>query len=253
LRRAALALAGTLALVFATSVAAQVQSETNTSSGQASHETTITTATVSYVSGNDVVVQYPDGRLQHFKNVPESFRVNVNGQQLGVHDLKPGMVITRTVVKTTTPQMITTTQTVSGKVWNVNPPQSVILTMADGSNQQFKIPNGQKFNVDGKMVDAWGLKKGMMVSATKVVEVPQTSVSQQTTFAGTAPPPPPAADQPILVAVVTPAAPAPPPAAAPAPAEAPAKLPKTGSELPLIGLLGLVCLASSFGMRLLRK
>jgi LPXTG-motif cell wall-anchored protein len=251
-RRAALAIAGAFALVFATGAIAQVQTETSTTSSAPTHETTITSATVVYVSGNDVVVKMADGSLRHFNNVPDSFRVNVNGQQLGVHDLKPGMTISRTVVKTTTPQMITTTQTVTGKVWYVNPPQSVILTLADGKNQEFKIPNGQKFNVDGQMVNAWGLKKGMTVSATKVVEVPQTSVSQNTTFAGTAPPPPPP-DQPILVAVITPAPAAPAPAAAPAAPEAPASLPKTGSELPLVGLLGLMCLGSSFGLRLLRK
>jgi LPXTG-motif cell wall-anchored protein len=250
--RTALATAGALALVFATNAAAQVQSETNTSSGTATHETTITTAQVVYVSGNDVVVKMADGSLRHFNNVPDSFKVNVNGQQLGVHDLKPGMTITRTVVKTTTPQVITTTKSVTGKVWYVNPPQSVILTLADGSNQQFKIPNGQKFNVDGQMVDAWGLKKGMTVSATQVVEVPQTTVSQNTSFAGTAAPPPPPQNQPILVAVITPA-PRPAPAAAPAPAPAPASLPKTGSELPLIGLLGLMCLAGSCSLRLLRR
>jgi LPXTG-motif cell wall-anchored protein len=247
--RAALAIAGALALIFATSAMAQVQTETSASSGSPTHETTITTATVVYVSGNDVVVKMADGSLRHFNNVPSSFRVNVNGQQLGVHDLKPGMTITRTVVKTTTPEVITTTQSVTGKVWHVNPPLSVILTLADGSNQEFKIPNGQKFNVDGQMVDAWGLKKGMTVSATKVVEVPQTTVAQNTSFTGTAPPPP---DQPILVAVVTPAPrpAAPAPAAAPA---APASLPKTGSDLPLIGLLGLMCLGGSFSLRLLRR
>ena len=249
-RRAALAFAGVLTLAFAAGAVAQVQTETSTSSGAPTHETTITTATVVYVSGNDVVVKMEDGSLRHFNNVPDSFRVNVNGQQLGVHDLKPGMTITRTVVKTTTPQMITTTQSVTGKVWHVNPPLSVILTLNDGTNQEFKIPNGQKFVVNGKTVDAWGLKKGMTVNATKVVEVPQTTVSQNSAFTGTAPPPPPP-DQPILVAIITPVAR--PAAAAPAPAAEPASLPKTGSELPLIGLLGLLSLAGSYGLRLLRK
>ena len=249
--RATLAIAGALALVFATGAAAQVQSETSTASGGATHETTITTATVVYVSGNDVVVKMEDGSLRHFNNVPDSFRVNVSGQQLGVHDLKPGMTITRTVVKTTTPEVITTTHSVTGRVWHVNPPRSVILTLEDGSNQEFAIPQGQKFNIDGRMVDAWGLRKGMTVSATKVIEVPQTTVAQNTSYAGTAPPPP---DQPILVAVVTPAPRPAAPAATPAPAPAaPESLPKTGSNLPLIGLLGLMCLGGSFGLRLLRR
>jgi len=190
-----------------------------------------------------------DGTIRDFNNVPESARVTVDGKELGIHDLKPGMKLQRTITTTTTPKVVTTTQTVTGKVWHVNPPNSVILTMANGENQQFKIPNGQKFTVDGKQTDAWGLKKGMTVSATKVVEVPETVVTQQRALSGTMPPPPaaPAADQPILIVMAAPAA-AP---AAPA-QEAKAELPKTGSILPLVGLLGLLSLASSFGLKVLR-
>jgi hypothetical protein len=44
----------------------------------------------------------------------------------------------------------------------VTPPISVILTLENGENQAFKIPEGQKFTVNGQEVDAWGLKKGML-------------------------------------------------------------------------------------------
>ncbi|MGC2196515.1 MAG: LPXTG cell wall anchor domain-containing protein, partial [Terriglobales bacterium] len=115
-------------------------------------------------------------------------------------------------------------------------------------NQSFKIPKGQKFNVDGQTLDAFGLKKGMRISATKVVEVPETVITQEKKLTGKLPPPPPPppADVPILVAAAEPA---------PAPAEeaAPEKLPKTGSPLPLIGLLGLLFSGTSFGMRMLRR
>jgi LPXTG-motif cell wall-anchored protein len=250
----ALAVVGGFTLAFAFYAAGQVQTETSTTSGTATKQVTVQTGTVELVSGNDLIVKLPDGTLRHFPNVPDSFRANVDGKELGIHDLKPGMVLTRTVVRTTTPETIRTVQTVQGKVWHVNPPSSVILTMEDGSNQQFKIPKGQKFNVNGEMVDAWGLRKGMTVTATKVVEEPQTSVSQTASITGTAPPPTPPPDQPILVAVITPV-PAPAPAAesAPAPAATPAALPKTGSELPLIGLLGLLCLGLSFGVKLQRS
>ena len=146
------------------------------------------------------------------------------------------------------PKVITTTQTVTGKVWHVNPPLTVILTLEDGTNQSFKIPKGQKFMVNGQETDAFGLKKGMMVNATKVVEEPITVVEQQAKITGHMPPPPPApaADQPILIAVATPA-----PAPA-APEAAPAALPKTGSNLPLIGLLGLLLLAGSGLVRMFR-
>ena len=158
-----------------------------------------------FVSGNDLWVQDSAGQIRHFPNVPESARVTVNGQQLGVHDLKPGMLIQRTTITTTVPKVTTTVQTVTGTVFFVNPPTSVILTMADNTNQRFTIPKGQMFNVNGQMTDAFGLKKGMQISATKVVEVPETVVTQQRILAGKMPPPPPpAADQPILIAVLVP-------------------------------------------------
>jgi LPXTG-motif cell wall-anchored protein len=141
---------------------------------------------------------------------------------------------------------VTTVKTVTGKVWHVTPPNTVILTLEDGSNQQFKIPKDQKFNVNGQMTDAWGLKKGMTISATKVVEEPVEVYEHQQQVSGTMPPPPPAppVDVPILIAENTPP---------PAPAAAPAELPKTGSILPLIGLLGGLSLLSSFGLRVIRS
>ena len=239
----------TTCLAVSARMSAQVQTETSTSHGTATHDVKVERAEVVTVSGNNLVVRMEDGTIRDFNNVPESARVTVDGKELGIHDLKPGMKLQRTITTTTTPKVVTTTQTVTGKVWHVNPPNSVILTMANGENQQFKIPNGQKFSVDGKQTDAWGLKKGMTVSATKVVEVPETVVTQQRALSGTMPPPPaaPAADQPILIVMAAPAA-AP---AAPA-QEAKAELPKTGSILPLVGLLGLLSLASSFGLKVLR-
>jgi hypothetical protein len=89
----------------------------------------------------------------------------------------------------------------------------------------------------------------MTISATKVVEVPQTVIDQQRRVSGSMPAPPaPPADVPILVAEE---APAPQQMAAAEPA--PATLPKTASQLPLIGFLGMLSLASWFGMKVLRS
>jgi hypothetical protein len=136
-----------------------------------------------------------DGTVRDFPNIPESARATVDGKKLGIHELKPGMKLQRTTVTTTTPQVVTTIETVKGKVWHVTPPLSVILTLENGQNQEFKIPEGQKFTVDGQETDAWGLKKGMKVTATKIVESPETTVSQQTQVTGTMPP-----DAPVLIA-----------------------------------------------------
>ena len=65
----------------------------------------------------------------------------------------------------------------------------MILTLENGTNQSFKIPKDQKFNVNGEMVDAFGLKKGMVVTATKIVEVPVSVISQETSVSGTMPTP----------------------------------------------------------------
>jgi hypothetical protein len=240
---------GAACLAFALNMSAQVQTETSTTAQKGTVATQVDSGEVVTVSGNDLVVKMADGTIRHFDNVPESARVTVDGQQLGIHDLKPGMKLQRTITTTTTPKTITTVQSVTGTVWFVNPPNSVILTLEDGKNQQFKMPKNQKFNVDGEMVDAWGLKKGMKISATKVVEVPEIVVSQQRKVTGSSPPPPapPPADVPILVVeeeVVVPVEVA---------QAAPAELPKTASPLPLIGLLGILSLTSSLGLRSARK
>ena len=235
-------------LALASSMSAQVQTETNTTAGQASHETTVERGEVVTVSGNDLVVKMEDGTIRHFANVPESARATVDGQELGIHDLKPGMKLQRTITLTTTPKTITTVKSVTGKVWHVSPPNTVILTLEDGTNQQFKIPKGQKFMVDGQETDAWGLKKGMTISATKVVEEPINVIEEQRRVTGSMPPPPPAppADVPILIASAE-------PVPAPAAPATPAELPKTASLLPLIGLLGSLALLSSFGLRVIRS
>ena len=192
-----LLVASVLFVAFAASTSAQVQSTTTTTtSGVQTTEVKIESGEVVAVKGNNLFVKMADGTLRDYPNVPESAKVSVDGKQLGVHDLMPGMKLVRATVTTTTPQVVTTVQTVTGKVWQVNPPLVVILTLDDGTNQEFKIPEGQKFMVDGTETDAFGLKKGMVVSATKVVEVPETVVTKEKAVAGTMP-----SDVPVLIFV----------------------------------------------------
>lgn len=167
---------------------AQVETKKNTTEGASSVQVNVERGEVVSVDGNDLVVKMEDGTVRHFPNVPDRATVTVDGKQLGIHDLKPGMKLQRTITTTTTPMTVTTVQTVTGKIWNVVPPLSVTLTMENGENQTFKIPSGQKFNVDGQMVDAFALKKGMKITATKITEVPGTVVTQQKAVSGTMPP-----------------------------------------------------------------
>jgi hypothetical protein len=181
---------GTLGVVLAQSVGAQVQTTTSMQSGQSKEVVQVDRGTVIVVEGSDLIVRMEDGSMRHFDNIPQSAKVTVGGKQLGVHDLKPGMKLQRTITTTTTPQVVTTIETVKGKVWYIAAPSTVILTLENGTNQSFKIPKDQKFKVDGQMVDAFGVKKGMVITATKIVEVPTSVVSQDRSVTGTMPAPP---------------------------------------------------------------
>lgn len=186
--------AAVLCVAFAVSTSAQVQTQTTTTSGTSVQQVKIESGEVVAVVGNDLFVKMADGTIRDFPNVPESARATVDGQQLGIHQLKPGMKLARATVTTTTPQVVTTVETVTGKVWHVTPPSSVVLTLENGKNEEFRIPDGQKFMVDGRETDAWGLKEGMAVTATKIVETPVTNISKQTGVAGTMP-----SDLPVLI------------------------------------------------------
>ena len=238
---------GAAILAIAFTVQAQVQTTTKTvRSGAPTTQVKVERGEIVYVSGNSVVIKTDDGMLHHFNNVPESVTITVDGKQLNVHQVQPGMKVERQTITTSVPKTITTVKTVSGTVWHVTPPNNVILTMENGENQEFKIPSGQKFTIDGQVVDAFGLKKGMRVSAQKVVEEPEVVVAREIKRTGIMPPPPPPpqADVPILVVVLN---------AAPAPVEKAAEvLPKTGSNFPLLGFLGTLLIGMGLAVKSVR-
>ena len=176
-----------ICLVFAYSTSAQVQTQTTGTKGTPTIEVQIESGEVIAIRGNDLFVKMADGTLRDFPDVPATAKVTVDGKQLGINELKPGMKLQRTTVTTTTPQVVTTIETVTGKVLKVTPPLSVMLALENGESQMFKIPEGQKFTVNGQEIDAWGLREGMKISATKIVETPVTSVSEQTRVTGTMP------------------------------------------------------------------
>jgi len=249
-----------LGIAFLPASRAQVQSSQTVTHGEAAREVKIERGEIVYVRGNTVVLKMGDGNLKEFDDVPDNLSFQVDGKPVNIHNAKVGMKLEKQTITTTTPRIVTTVETVTGKVWRVAPPSHVILTLENGENQEFTIPKGQRFMVNGQETDAWGLKKGMKISAQRVTEVPETVVAQEVRRTGSAPPPPPPPKQdvPILVVIVHPVPlPIVQPAAAepPNPGEsAPKKLPKTASNLPLVGLLGaFLCVLSlmSMGVRII--
>jgi hypothetical protein len=223
-----------LCIVFSGPAASQVQTTEKVEHGPAVHDVTVESGKIVYLSGDDVVIKTEDGALRDF-DLPKGDTINVEGKQLNIHQLQVGMNVEKQTITTTTPRVITKVETVTGKVWHVSPPNSVILKLENGENQSFKIPQDTKFTINGQETNAWGLRKGMTITAQRVTEIPETVVMQQVKRTGTMPPAPAAPEQgvPILI-VMTPTA----PAATETAEAAPSKLPKTASELPLVGLVG---------------
>jgi len=235
---------------------AQDTTKTETKAGPAEKTVKVEKAEVVFVSGNDVVFKMENGEVRHI-TVPEGKTAMVYGKEITVKDLKPGMKLQKTVTTTTTPQTVTTIRTIKGKVWAVQPPNWVILTLPDNTNKKYKIPKNQKFDVGGAIKTAFDLKKGMDIAATVLVQTPITKATMAAQVSGTAPvvEVPAQVEPTMLIEVPEPpkAVAAAEPAPAPAPAAEPAKLPKTGSFMPLLGLMGLLSCGLSFGLGLIRR
>lgn len=240
------------------------QTTTEKIKGASASNTQTLTGTVAYVEGDTLVVKLASGEIRSF-TPPASRRFLIDGQELTVHDLKPGTKLKATVTTTETSVTDRTTTVGEGKVWYVAGP-NVILTLPNGENRQYKVKDDYKFIVNGQKASVYDLRKGMVVKAEKIVETPRVELATNVAVTGSAPPPPkpevaqvapkltPApAPQPAPKQVAK-AEPAPAPAAAPAPVSAPEpkKLPKTGSPVPLIGLAGLAFAGASMLVRRFR-
>jgi hypothetical protein len=234
---------------------AQDTTTTHTRPGVSEFQANVRNAQVVYVEGNDLVLKLENGKIEHLV-VPSSEKFVVNGQDATVRDLKPGAKLTQTIVTTTTPHYVKTIRILKGKVWHVNAPGSVIVTLPDGTNQLYKVPSHAKFFVHNKPMTVFDLRKGMTFEATIVTDSEHTVVEEtKANFAYTPPPTPQFVD----VLLIQPA-PMPREIASSVtaehvdpPAEMAATLPGTASATPLFGLLGLLGIASSASLGLVRR
>lgn len=243
-----------LVIAAAPRAAAQDTSTTTFRHGAPSIETTVRNAEVVYVEGNDLVLKLDSGRIEHVV-VPASDVFTIDGRNLSVRELKAKTKLTQTITTTSTPRYVNTIRTIKGKVFHVNAPSSVIVTLPDNTNQIFRVPSHAQFIVNGKPKSVFDLRKGMTFEATIITDEPQTIVAHSRTAVGTSPVPLPPPLVGVLLIQPSRAAlqPMPEPVASVTAEHANtwARLPQTASPLPWIGVAGLSLLtfALAFGLR----
>jgi hypothetical protein len=219
--------------------------------GVASAQTTTETKKfeVIAVQGNDLVVKLPEGTKE--LTVPEDFRFTVDGQQLSVHDLKPGMKGTATVTTRTTLHPVTVTEVKNGTVRQVSGP-TIIVQTAEGYKMFTEgdvDKRGVKIMRNGEPAQLSDFRAGDKLSATIITEMPPRVVTEKEVSATTARAESGAASAPAKAQTAAPSS----SSAAMAPAESGKHLPKTASPLPLVGLVGLTSLLVGMGLTLRRR
>src|SRR5262245_20814840 len=212
------------------------------------------------VDGKTLVVRGAEGTREI--TVPDDFKLTVNGKPMSVSELKPGMKGTATITTTTTTKPVVVTEVRNGTV--VQRTGSNILVRTDQGFRNFTQRDVDQRNAtiyrDGRPIDISGLRTGDRLTATIVTEKPpQVMTSTQVdailtpeekaVVAKAAPAKKPAAAAPANEPAATAAA----PTSGSAPAAPKKTLPKTGSSLPLIGLLGLMFCGIGFALTVRRR
>lgn len=190
------------------------------------------------------VIQVDGNNLTFMENgvvktavIPEGVTFGVDGKQVPITELKPGMKITATVTTKTVTVPATKVVTIrDGEVIETN--MNTIVVREGKKYTKYTLPHTFKFIIKGKEVDVLSVRKGMILNATITVETePQVMEEKQIKLEASTPAP----------------APAPAPEPAPAAAAEPAALPKTGSPLPAAGLLGLLFVFGGACLTLVRR
>ena len=147
------------------------------------------------VEGNRLV--YRDQRGTHEITVPNDFRMNVDGKQMAVKELKPGMKGTATVTNTTTITPVTVTDIKEAVVLSTTA-TSVVVRGPDNVRRRFTQSELDKRGIaifrDGKLIQVSQLNPGdnltaMIVSSQAPTIVTETDVDAKMAQAKAAPAP----------------------------------------------------------------
>ena len=141
---------------------------------------------VAYLQGDYLVAKMsPSGTYRLFVLKPGK-TATIDGVVVPLNKAPIGTMLTANVTVTETPVTDRTISTLKGKVW-VAGPTSVILTLENGENKQYDVPEGMRFDVDGKKLEAMELRPGMNLTATKIVESQRTEIATDNVVTGVGP------------------------------------------------------------------
>ena len=171
------------------------------------------------VDGNQLVVNLPEGTREI--TVPAGFLFNIDGKQMSVQELKPGMKGTATITTKTTVTPVTVTEVKNGQV--VIASGGAIYVRTGGDVKMFTQGDvdkrGVKIMRGGKPAAVSDFRAGDTLTATIITSKPPQVVTEKEVQATLARAPEPAA-APLPAPAAAPPAAAPPAAAGPAPATA---------------------------------
>jgi hypothetical protein len=213
------------------------------------------------VDGNTLVVKLPEGTRE--MAVADDFRFNVDGKMLSVQELRPGMSGTATITTRTTVTPVVVTEVKNGTVMQ-NLGTSILVRTEDGMkmfSQADIDKRGIKIWRNGKLAEISDFRANDQLTATIVTTKPPRVMTEREVNAtlaqsgggaaggvGAGAGAPAAAPRPGASTPPTGAA----SAASGTSGDAPRKLPKTASPLPVLALTGFVSLLAALALTVRR-
>jgi LPXTG-motif cell wall-anchored protein len=208
---------------------------------------------VTVLPDGTVVLKGPSGVRSY--QVPAGTMFTADGKSgLAITDLKPGMNVDgkQSGIDNWHGTDVMVHQELNAKVMAVA--GNSLLIRGSKGVEKYEWTDASDITIvkDGKVVDASSIHVNDRITGMIVQKAAPRKAAPVAVAQNSAPAPAPAPKRAAPAPAPT-AAPAPAEAPAPAPAPAPKKLPKTASEVPAAGLLGVLALAAGAGLTAIRK